>query len=140
LGTGWIKTPEQPSDETQTTPGIRKIERNKMKVRATTDLTRYGFKKDQYGFWVLQIPEFTGKGKDKETPIRFELIVDQDRNLYFYTTNDHVALPRFWEQTDTQQVEDEYHDAFSFEETISIPKVIIDMIRNREIEEDNRTA
>lgn len=111
-----------------------------MKVKASTDLTKYGFKKDRYGFWVFQIPDFTGKGTDKETPIRFELIVDQDRTLYFYTTNDHVDRPKYWEQTDIAQVEDDYYDAYSFEDTIDIPKVLILMIQNREIEADPQTA
>ena len=111
-----------------------------MKVRATTDLAHYGFKKDQYGFWVYSIPGFTGKGTDKESPIRFEVIVDQDRALYFYTTNDHIKRPQYWEQTDTSKVEDDYYDAYSFEDTIDIPKVVVQLIQNKEIEPDPQEA
>lgn len=105
-----------------------------MKVKETTNLANYGFKIDNYAYWVLQVPGLTGKGKDKDIPVRLEIVVSPDRDIFFYTTNDHVTYPAYWETPTHDQIEEDYKDAYNFDESIDIPKALIDLIRNNEIE------
>jgi len=96
-----------------------------MKIKPTTNLKKYGFKKDSYGYWIHQVPDYTGKGSDQETPLRFEIVVSPDLEIYFYATNDHVQAP----YDDPDKMEHTYF----FEESFDIPEVVLDLIKDNQI-------
>jgi hypothetical protein len=103
-----------------------------MKVKATTDLTKYGFKKDQYGVWEYFIDDYSGKGKDKNNPVQIAIIIFNDRELCINVNNDHVQAI----YDNPEDVASEY----TMEETFQIPDVILKLIKDDQIEPNIQEA
>jgi hypothetical protein len=101
-----------------------------MKIKKTTDLSKYGFKVDRFGAWYFLFDDYTGKDNDKNIPVQVMLIVFDDREICLNINNDHVKVPL----PDDEDYTVDPGDSYSFEETISIPDVIIKLILNNEIE------
>jgi hypothetical protein len=100
-----------------------------MKVRATTNLSKYGFKQDQFGMWYFYIDDLTGKGVDSHTPLQVMICIFSDRTICMNMNNDHV--PFNYEDADV---------AYRFEETFDLPDVILNLIKNDEIESPPESA
>jgi hypothetical protein len=103
-----------------------------MKVKATTDLTKYGFQKDQYGLWFIPIEGLSGKGNDKKNNVQVIICIFDDREICMNVNNDHVRA------TYDDPVDVAFE--FSMEETFQIPDVILKLIKDDQIEPNPQEA
>jgi hypothetical protein len=107
-----------------------------MKVKTTTNLEKYGFKKDKFDCWIYKIDDYTGEKGDQDTPLKIEIVVDEKREIFFYATNHHVQVLSYEDYPTVAETE----DAYTFDETIDMPPIIFELFKNDEIQPPNETA
>lgn len=106
-----------------------------MKVRATTDLAKYGFKKTPYQWWHYAIEDYSGEGNDSDTPVRVMISIDTDREICIAVDNDHVRYNVYNDESGSDVM-----DLFKFDEVMYVPRVLFQLFANDEIEPEANAA